>query len=286
MSSTFTKKRLDLTITLSDGQFGDAGNTVTLTGLRMTADLINPGGDSMGALQLRVFGLPQSMMNRLTTIGDINRVNPMDAILLSAGDDVSGMQMVFKGTIYDAWADYNSAPQVAFNVVAFMGMDALVKPVGASSFQGATDVATIMEGFSKVMGLAFENNGVAVTLSNPYFSGTALNQARLCAQAANIWYSVDRGVLAIWPKTGARQGEIPLISPETGMVGYPALNSKGMSVQTLFNWNIRPGGQVKVQSSIPMANGLFTLGPFSHSLSSEIPGGPWFTTLECHFVRK
>jgi hypothetical protein len=284
MSTTFTKKRLDLTITLSAGQFGDAGNTVTLTGLRMTADLISPAGDAMGELRLRVFGLPQAMMNQLTIIGQINRVNPQNTILLSAGDDVSGMQMVFKGTINTAWADYNSAPEVSLNVVAYMGMDALIKPVGASSFQGATDVATIMEGFSKVMGLVFENNGVAVTLSNPYFPGTALSQVRSCAQAADIWYAIDRGVLAIWPKTGARKGEIPLISPATGMVGYPSLNSGGMSIQTLFNWNIRPGGQVRVESSIPMANGIFTLGPFSHSLSSEMPGGPWFTILECYRV--
>lgn len=285
MSSTFTKKRLDLTITLGTGEFGETvGDTVTLSGYRMTADLINPGGDSMGALQLRVFGMTEAMMNRLTVIGMINRVKPANSILLAAGDDTTGMHMAFRGTIYDAWADYNSAPDVAFNVIAYMGLDALVKPVNAISFKGSADVATIMAGLAKTMGLSFENNGVTVQLSNPYFPGTALAQVRMCAHAADVWYAIDRDVLAIWPKGSSRAGEIPLLSPETGMVGYPALNSKGMAVQTMYNWNIRPGGNVRVQSAIPMGCGKFQVGPFSHALSSEVQGGPWFTTLECYRV--
>ena len=70
------------------------------------------------------------------------------------------------------------------------------------------------------------------------------------------------------------------------MVGYPALNSKGMAVRTLFNPQIRLGGAVRVESSLPMATGEFTVFNFSHALSSQLPGGPWFTNLECANVPK
>jgi hypothetical protein len=287
MSQTgFGRKRLDLTITLGAGAFGDTvGDSVTLSGLRMTADIVISGGDSMGTLQLRVFGLTQAMMNRLTTIGYVkNAIKGKNSILLAAGDDAGGMKVVFVGTICDAWADYNRAPEVAFNVVAYMGLDALVKPVDALSYWGPTDVALIMSDIAKTMGLVFENNGVSGQLSNPYFPGTALAQVRACARAADIWYAIDRGSLVIWPKNGSRAGDIPLISPETGMVGYPALNSNGMTVQTMFNWNIRPGCDVMVKSAIPMACGKWHVGEFSHALSSETPDGPWFTTFQCSHV--
>lgn len=252
----------------------------------MTADLVNAGGESMGALQLRVFGLTQAMMNQLTNIGgNVLRVNPLNQILLEAGDD-RGMQMVFMGTIYQAWGDYSAQPEVALNVIANAGMDALLKPVDALSFNSpSTDVAEIMAGLAKTMGLGFENNGVQEKLCYPYFDGSALDQVRACARAARIQYVIDRGVLAIWTDDDGREGEVPLISASTGMVGYAqAMSSNGMLIKTAFNWNVRSGGFVQVESSIPMANGKFRVGPFSHSLSSELAGGPWFTTFECYHV--
>lgn len=286
MKTAFTRKRLDLTVTLGTGQFGDTvGDTVTLSRLRMSAELIKAGGETMAQLQLRVFGLPEKIMNQLTTIGYVGMAfKAKNSIQLAAGDDESGMTTIFMGTIYDAWADYNSAPDVAFNVIANTGLAALIKPVDAISFKGSTSVAQIMAGLAQTMGLTFENNGVDVQLSNPYFPGTALMQVRACARAANIYYTVDNGTLAIWPKLGARAGVIPLISPATGMVGYPALNSNGMTVKTLFNPDIRPGGDVKIESSIPMACGTWHLFDISHSLSSETPDGPWFTSFNCSHV--
>jgi hypothetical protein len=274
MSATgFTKKRIDVTISLATGAGsfdGTGNNTVKLSGLRMMADMINAGGESMGALQLRV-------------------LDPLNKVLLEAGDDAGGMQMVFMGTIYNAWGDYSSQPDAALNILANAGMDAFIKPVGPSSYGNpSTDVATIMADLAKTMGLGFENNGVQVKLSYPYFPGTALAQVRACARAARINYSVDRGTLAIWEQGTGRDGEIPVISPSSGMVGYPhAVGSKVISLKTLFNSSIRPGSHVMVDSSLPMANGKFRVGPVSHSLSSELPGGPWFTTLEeCYFVSK
>ena len=284
--SGFTKKRLDLTITLGTGAFGETvGDTVTLTGLRMLADIANAGGESMGVLQLRVFGLRQEMMNKLTSIGTINpAIKAKNVIRIDAGDDDNGMHYVFQGNIFDAWADYNAAPDAVFNVIAYDGMKDALKPVSAISFKGSTDVSTIMSGIAKTMGLAFEDAGVSVKLSNPYFPGTALMQVRSCAKAADINYNIDRGTLIIWPKKSSRVGEIPLISPDTGMVGYPSLSSKGMTVRTMFNPKVQLGRDVQIKSSVPMASGKWNVSNVSHALSCEMPGGPWFTTFQCSHV--
>ncbi len=287
MSETFTKKVLSLTITLGAGSFGDeVGDTVTLTGFRMSANAKNPGGDSMGMCQIRVFGLRPDVMNKLTTIGAINRsIRTKNAVLLAAGDDTNGMQSVFQGTIFDAWADYNSAPDVAFNILAYSGLDAAVKPVDATSYRGSVAVSDIMRTFAADMSLVFEDAGVDVKLTNPYFPGTTLSKVRACAQAANILWSIDRGTLAIWPRAQSRAGTIPLVSSDTGMVGYPALSSKGMAVKMLFNWNIKLGADVAIVSSIPMANGTWRVYNLEHDLSCETPDGPWFTNMDCYNVR-
>lgn len=282
--SGFVERKLALTIQLGEGEFGEnLGSTVTLTGFRMLADLTNPGGESMGHCQIRVYGLRADVINKLTSIGTINRaVRIQNAITLAAGDDVNGMQVVFKGTILDAWADYNGAPDVPFHIIANAGFSAAIKPVGATSYMGSVDVAGIMADLASSAGFTLENNKVDVKLSNPYFSGSNLDKIRECASAADILYVIDRDVLAIWPRTGSRVGALPLLSPDTGMVGYPTLSSKGMTVRSVFNWNLKMGADVKVQSSIPMANGTWRTYSVAHSLSSEMPDGPWFSIVECY----
>lgn len=282
----FTKKLIELTITLGTGDFGaDLGDTVTISGLRMMVDVVNAGGPSMGMATLRVYGLPFEMMNKLTTIGVINNaIRVKNTILIAAGDAETGMQNVFQGVISEAFGDYNAAPDVPFNVIAYAAYDAALKPVGAISYQGATDVGGIMQTISNEMGLIFENNGVDVKLSNPYLPGTNLDRVRALASAADFRWTMDRQVLAIWPRNGARSGEVPIVSSETGMIGYPSLSSKGMDIRMAFNWNMRLGGNVMVESSLPMACGEWNIFNVSHSLSTEMPDGPFFTRIEVYRV--
>jgi hypothetical protein len=278
---SFTKKRIDLTISLGTGQFGDSGaNTVTLSGLRVHAGVQVYGGEAMPQAQIRVFGLPLDMINQLTAIGPINSAIMFNnSVLLAAGDDENGMRTVYSGTIWQAWGEFDGAPDVPLNITGLGGLAAALKPVNALSYPGSADVATIMQTLATTMGLAFENNGVTVQLSNPYFPGTALAQARACARAADINFTIDRGALAIWPKNGARGGEVPLISPATGMRGYPTFASNGLGVTTLFNPDIKPGGVIEVQSSLQVACGKWTVLQVQHSLQSETPNGQWFTQI-------
>lgn len=278
---SFTRKRIDVTITLGTGQFGDSGsNTVTLSGLRVHAGIQVYGGEAMPQAQLRIFGLPLDMINQLTAIGPINSaVLYRNSVLVAAGDDETGMQTVYSGSIWQAWGEFQSMPEVPLNITGLGGLAAALKPVGALSYPGSADAATIMQTLAQTMGLAFENNGVSVQLSNPYFPGTALTQVRACARAAGIYFTIDRGTLAIWPKDGARGGDVPLISPATGMVGYPAFSSNGLSLTTLYNPSIKPGGVVQVESSLQVACGRWTVLQVAHSLQSETPNGQWFSTI-------
>ncbi|MDN7913674.1 baseplate hub protein [Burkholderia cepacia] len=280
---SFTRKRIDATITLGEGQFGDTGkNAVTLTGLRIQALVNSYGEEAMSDAQVRIYGLPLSMINQLTTIGPINTSFRKNSLQLAAGDDENGMTIVYSGTIGMAWGDFQGAPEVALNVMGWAGLYEAVKPVGAVSYLGAVDVATIMASLAETMGFAFENNGVQVQLSNPYFPGTALTQVKACARAADINYVIERETLVIWPRNGARAGDIPLISEATGMIGYPTFTSKGIGLRTEFNPSIRMGGQVQVDSTLSVAKGTWNVFQVMHTLESETPNGSWFTGLEAY----
>ena len=63
------------------------------------------------------------------------------------------------------------------------------------------------------------------------------------------------------------------------MRGYPRFSSNGIEVSTLFNPDIKPGGQVQVDSTLTMACGKWLVSDATHALESEMPGGAWFSRI-------
>lgn len=280
---SFVRRRIEAQITLGKGKFGETkGDTIKLSGLRTSVHMQSYGRDAMGQLQMRAYGLPLDVMNRLTTIGPIaTQIRGQNRLVVAAGDEDSALATIFDGTIDSAWTEMSGAPDAAFNISGFAGLASALKPVPASSFQGAADCADIMAGFAKDMGLTFENNGVSVQLSNPYFPGTKLEQVRLCAKAGRFNYAIERGVLAIWKSNGYREIPMPFISSRTGMVGYPTFTGSGLLVKTRFAPTAKQGGRVQVESTLTPASGVWTIFNVAHDLESEMPGGQWFTSIEC-----
>jgi hypothetical protein len=241
------------------------------------------GGDTHGQLEMRIFGLPLAMINRLTTIGPImNQIRGQNTISVAVGNDGDALTTIFAGTIDRAWADFQAAPDVVLNISSLAALAAAVRPVAASSYKGSADVATIMKDLADHMGFAFENYGVTAKLSNPYFPGTAYAQMLQCARAANINATVDTNSLIIWPKNGVRGTDSPLVSPQTGMVGYPVFASDGMELTSIFLPGAKLGGSITVDSSLTAAVGPWYLFSVSHTLESLKPGGAWFTSMRCY----
>lgn len=278
---SFTEKKLELKITLGSGAFGSSvGDTMTLKGLRMAADISAPGGDSMTQATIKIWGMQDAMMKRLMLTGRVDQVFKLEnKVFLSAGD-INGMRPAYQGFIYDCWADYNSQPDVPFTIVCHNALLYLIKPAQPTSIQGVADVGIMISSLAFDMGLEFENKDVTATLSNPYFSGTALEQVRAITKAAGIQYAIENGQLTIFNPTSGGTGIIPKISKDTGLIGYPSFSQKIMGFTCLYNPDIRIDGYIEMESSFDMVNGKWKTGPFSHHLSSNLPKGPWHTVME------
>lgn len=260
-------------------QFAKGNNTIVFENLRMTMKVVKAGGAVQNSLQGAIFGMTLSEMNTLSTLGLKVALIPKNTVTLEAGDAVNGMFIVFQGTIYNAYADFGSAPDVAFRVTAQGSGAAAVAPVAATSYQGAVDINTICKGLSAQMGLKFESNVGAINIADPYYSGSAYNQAQRACRAAGVSLCIDNGTLAIFPKFGARAGGMADINPQNGMIGYPAFTQDGLRVQTIFNPSIVFNGKVKVTSSLKPACGVWNVNTLDHSLDCQMPNGKWETTL-------
>lgn len=267
---------------------GTGSNTVTLEGFRASVRVQNVGAPAKVQALALLYGLNDSTMQELSVLGLVFNSIQKNALTISAGNPESGFSPVFGGTVWSAMGDYNKAPDVPFVVQAQSGYINQVVPIAASSFPQSTDVATIMSGFAAQYPLGFENNGVTVQLPPSYFPGTLDQQIRRCAKAANINAEiVDGGTkLAIWPMGGSRTSlsSVPLVSKDTGMIGYPTLSPNGyMVVRNLFNPQIAFGGTIQVISArVPQANRTWVVQKMDLELDSLVPKGQWKQILYCY----
>lgn len=276
---TLARRKIDVTLKLGKGEFGEGGfDTVKLTGLRVLAKITKAGGASMGTAQLQIFGLPLSIINKVSTLGMIVTTQRLNEVLVEAGDEGGTMSAVFSGNIIDAFGAFDQAPDIPLMITAKIGAFDAVRPIPPTTFKGSADAATILSGLATKIGKGFENNGVQVQLASPYYAGTAREQILACVKDAGIeWNGLDDDKLAIWPAGGSRGGLIPKVSAATGMIGYPAFDSFGVAVRTIFNPGISFGCKVKVESSIPAANNTWRVYTLDYDLQAEQPHGNWET---------
>lgn len=281
----FTKKRIELTFQLGQGNFGLSGfNTVTVKGLRVSCKIVKTGAAAFNTCEMRVFGLSPTIYNSLTSIYQVTQnVVMKNIVTVNAGDAPEGatLPQVFSGQITICQIDLNNQPEAVLTVIAQQGLLQSLAPVAPSSYPTGCNVATALSGLANTMGVTFQNYGVTTVLPKSYFPGTARQQALAIIRSAGInWNNMDGGVLAIWPKGGNIGGAIPVLSPTTGMVGYPSYSNIGVGAKCEFNPNIVYGGQVKIESSISQTQGVWNVYGLSHTLESEFPGGAWFTEIQ------
>lgn len=280
---SFVKRRMDVTISLGEGQFGDEkGPNVTLRGYRVQASVIAYNGDAQTQMQLRIFGLKPEMINKLTTVGPVlSQRRGQNRILVEAGEAGAALSVLYEGKIDQAWADYNQAPEVVFYVTALAQASDALKLVPARSYRATVRAADVARDIATSMGLAFEANNVEGRLANPYFSGTAIDQLRALAKAARFNYTIEAGTLSIWPWDGSRQNEAIRIEPGLNMLGYPAFTGGGIMARVVYDPRLGVGKKVQVVSVNEPAHGEWSVVSLSHTLDAEVPNGAWFTDIMC-----
>lgn len=283
--ASFTQKKLRLSFVLNqkDPDFDDKGNnTIIAEGLRVTASIQSGNGAPMPSAKIMVYGLSQPVMNKLAKI----RWNTDDARLnyvrLEASQDGGeSYVIVYEGVIQYAYPNFGSSPEVILTIDSTSAIQHKIRPVEPVSFKGEIDVASAVEQICKKMSMRFENGGVTGRVSNPYLPETALDQIFKLCDAVNAKAIIEFNTIAITPVGQAREIPIPVISPKTGLIGYPIPTITGVRFQCLFDPVVRFQGLVEIKESIiEMCNGRWLIMGITHYLESEVAGGRWLSEIE------
>ena len=283
MTTSFqNKKQLRFVVTLAEGVFSDKNNQVVLDGFRAVVEVQKAGGQMMSTSTVRIYGLAQELMNQLTTLAfkAMSYVkNTIDVIVLD-GDQQT---LIFRGQIINAWGDYSGMPDVCLYIETQTGYFQQLELGDPLVYKGTANVSDLMLALAKKLGVPLESNGVTAKITNPNYGGSTIDQIRNLAADTKTDFYLDDTVLAICPKglTRKRTARVPLITSQSGLIGYPTFDKVGITFNTLFNPSILFGSQIIMESDIPQANGLWQVCGMVHKLESEKPGGAWFTTVRC-----
>lgn len=285
---SFIKRVLEARFTLAYGGFAGTTNdtlklnTLDLKNLRISSKMVNAGGAAMGELQLGIYGMTASQMKTLSTLGmRIQQVPIHNTVTLLAGDADSGLSVVFEGGIQSAFADLEAMPNALMRVVAKSGIPQAVTAAPSTSYRGAINVSQVLAGMAVGAGMAFENSGgVDVVIPNQYYHGTVRNQIKRCCNNAGIGWTIENNTLIIWPQNGARGTPIPLVTPDTGLIGYPAYTATGIRFKSIFNPAIKFRGKIKVISD-QVPESIWTVYKLGHDLDADVVHGKWESDMEC-----
>ena len=278
----FAVRRIDISLTLGTGALqGATENTVNFTNLRVEAQINKPNIPGISSAHIRIYGLTLDHINQFTKAGTAYYA-AWNVITLWAGDEFSGMATIFKGWVRYSYPDFRDPKSASFFVDAISsGGGVIQRPRPSTSFKGAVTINQVFTTLSNNANLSLENNGVNGTLYNPYFWGTPWQQIVRAVKAANAfaYNSQETSKLAIWPHGGNRTpNQIYTVSPQTGMIGYPAFQDAQVQVRTQFDPSIQamePGFPIQIQSDLTAANGKWYVFDVGYMLSSQTPSGPW-----------
>lgn len=288
---SFTVKRLRVTLVLSGANSvfpGTNSNTLTLENMRINAKVQAVARLATQA-DIRIFGMRAADMDALSVVW----ANPpvvLDNLVILEADRGNGYSQVFKGTILEAQPNYRGMPDVSFNLLAMTGYFRKIAPAEPTSYAAAVDIATVVSNLVDRMNEAdptanwsFVNGGASGTLSaGSYFWGSLWDQLAQACQATNTDFYVFGDTVLITAAGQPRDDQPAVVlSPTTGLVGYPSFERSGLIVEALYDPAFLCGTPVEIQGDIPAANGRWYPYSMLHSLDSRDPRGQWMTQLQC-----
>ncbi len=283
--NSFTSKDLRVTLILAGTNQvfpGTNSNTLVLTGLRMSAKIKTVARMATQA-DIRIWGMTPADMNALT-VAWANPPVVLDHLVIAEANDGNGWVQVFKGTIIEGQPEYRAAPDVYFHLLAVVAYFQKINAATPTSYPESVPADLAVLDIIRRMGFSGVATGEvgAVTLTNPYFTGTLFDQLQQVCQAAGAdFYLLGDTILVTASGQPRTDQPAVVLNPDSGLIGYPVYERAGLNVDALFNPAFLCGTPIELTSSVPSATGRWYPFAIQHTLESLMPKGKWLSQLQC-----
>lgn len=271
----FSVKTVRITIQLRKGEFDGGGNTVIIEGLPVSVTVTKQGGEAKNKASVTVDNLKLETATQLTTLAFKRLETYNNVIQIDAGSQGAELSTIFIGEITSA-VPVMGDNKLSLKIEALAGYYPALIPSTPTSVQENTTVEKLMKQFADEAGYSFENKGITASIANSVFIGSPIEKAKTLARQADVDLLIDDNKFTIQPFEAPKEGQIPLLSKGTGLIGYPSFSNEGINCKSVFNDKLKVGSYFKLESVLPHASGEWQITKVEHRLEAYTPNsGTW-----------
>lgn len=250
--------------------------------------IINPGPVSTHEIKIEfsiskgISSSPNSAEIKLYNLAETTR-NGMgkefDAITLEAGymppGESGNVGIIFKGAVRDV-EHKREGTNIITTIACGDGDAAFRRATISKSYPAGTPVKDVIDDIAKQMEAKGLSRGEfkypealeGKTFKRPYAAcGSCVRELDTIGRGNGFYWSSQNETLELVPSDGF-VGTVALITPETGMIGTPAITDNGVRVSALLNPEIRPNRRVQIKSQtleMNAADGMYRVSECTYS---------------------
>lgn len=257
---------------------GTEDNKLSSSGLRVEANITYGAGNITPTAQINIYGLLIETMTPLMRISWNTLGAVLNTVRIEVGEQGdTALTLAYEGNITFAKIVTANAPTMCLQIESQMAIVESLTPQNPKTYNKGIDTADIIRDICTEMGYQFENNEATHILSNELMlEGSRLSRIQYLAHICDFELYVDQRAIAICKKGNGRTIKIPIISPKTGLLGYPEPDIRGVTFRCLYSPLIKFGGIVKIADSlIPTCNGDWRVYGLHAILEANAPNARW-----------
>lgn len=275
-----SRKRIVFEVALGKGDYGNKNNTCFLQDRACKVSITKKGVPGRDSATISIWGLSEQTLASFIKQSYVPGESQNNVINIMAGEEYGPLTLAFTGEIISAVANFSAVPDVRLDISAATGYYANAKKMADTSINGIVQVPMLMEQLTLEAGMVYNNDAFSASLKNPVLKGSPWQKIQQLALQSGADLFLENNIVTTTPKGKMRNQTPHLLSPETGMVGYPSFQDHALAVDSFFQPTLVLGGPILVQSSLPKACGLWRTTSIVHSLCAHnAPENAWHSHL-------
>jgi hypothetical protein len=244
---------------------------------------VSQGGKQFGNARVEIFGIKLDTMNQVARLW-LESLTPRVTDVMEI-DVWDGKEFIpfFSGVI--TWSAINATrqPAVSLEIEANDAMALMLTVAPPYAQEGPVLLQDALEAVLGPAGYVVDISDTVLPndISRVRVEGTALEQAgAIMAQFPDLTWFTNLQRFVVRNANQPFESDPVLVAVETGMIGYPAYSTSGLSISTLFNPRIRPGVALDVLTYFDFVNRTrWVSAVLQHTLEANTPGGAWMTQI-------
>lgn len=275
------KKIIRISLVINDENVfftAQGDNRLRSSGLAISTAITYGNGAISPTAQITVYGLPIETMNKLFRVQWNTMNSLLNTVKIEVGDEGDKLNTAYEGNITFATVNADGAPNLSLVITSQMAVVEKMRyrePITLQKGESA-DIADIIRYICSDMEFELENNGVSKIITDTKLVGSGMEKIEQLAKWCGFDLYIEQKKITICKRGASRPFKIPVISPATGLDGYPSPDQRGITFNCAYDPMVRFGGVVRIKDSlIAIANADWRIYGLVATLEANIPQGKW-----------